>query len=155
LTPLLGDMTISNGLAWSSDGATMYHADTPTHRIDAFDYDADAGRPGARRTLAQFHGETDRPDGGAVDRDGCYWSAFYRAGKLVRIAPDGHVIAEFAVPAMCPTMCAFGGPDLRTVFVTTARQQRPDDELSRLPQSGGIFAMYVDTPGLPEPTFDG
>ncbi len=152
---LFGALTISNGLAWSPDGRTMYHADTPTHRIDAYDYDLDAGHPSNRRTLAQFRGETDRPDGGVVDSAGCYWSAFYRGGKIVRIAPDGRVMSEHPLPAMCPTMCAFGGPQLRTLYVTTARQQRPDDELARFPQSGGVFAMDVDTPGLPEAQFAG
>ena len=82
-------------------------------------------------------------------------SAFYGGGKIVRIAPDGSMLAHYAVPAMCPTMCAFGGQDLRTVFVTSARQRRRAEELERLPQSGGIFAMRVDVPGLPEPKFAG
>lgn len=155
LSRVIDGMTISNGLAWSPDGRTMYHADTPTRRIDAYDYDLDTGGARNRRTFAQFEGATDRPDGAAVDRDGCYWSAFYRGGRIVRLAPDGRVIAQYAVPAMCPTMCAFGGPSLSTLYVTSARQQRPDDELARFPQSGGIFAMDVDTPGLPEPAFAG
>jgi sugar lactone lactonase YvrE len=155
LTRVLADITISNGLAWSPDGRTMYHADTPTHRIDAYDYDLDAGLPRARRTFAQFGGETDRPDGATVDSEGCYWTAFYRGGKVLRIAPDGRVVAEHAVPAMCPTMCALGGPRLTTLYVTTARKERPDDELARFPQSGGLFAMEVDVPGLPERAFAG
>jgi sugar lactone lactonase YvrE len=65
------------------------------------------------------------------------------------------VLAEYPTPAMCPTMCAFGGADLRTVYVTSARQERPADELERFPQSGSLFAMSVDTAGLPEPTFAG
>jgi sugar lactone lactonase YvrE len=73
----------------------------------------------------------------------------------VRISPRGELLAEFPLPAMCPTMCAFGGPDLKTVYVTTARQQRDADELARLPQSGGIFAMRVDVPGMAEPKFAG
>ena len=84
--------------------------------------------------------KTDRPDGGAVDSEGCYWSAFYRGGKVVRLSPQGKLLAEYPLPAMCPTMCAFGGPDLRTIYVTSARQKRDADELARLPQSGGIFA---------------
>ena len=155
LTRVLGDMTISNGLAWSPDGRTMYHADTPTRAIDAYDYDIDSGLPSARRTIARFGGDTDRPDGGAVDRDGCYWTALYRGGKVLRLAPDGRVRAEYAVPAMCPTMCAFGGPSLTTLYVTTARQQRPAEELERFPHSGGVFAMSVVIPGLPEPAFAG
>jgi sugar lactone lactonase YvrE len=154
-TQVLSGMTISNGLAWSPDGRTMYHADTPTRIIRAYDYDAATGTPSNPRVLARFTADGDRPDGGAVDRDGCYWTAFYRGGKVLRIAPTGRVLAEYAVPAMCPTMCAFGGRDLRTLYVTSARQLRPDDELARLPQSGGLFAMAVDVPGLPEPAFAG
>ena len=155
VTRVLDDVMISNGLAWSPDGRTMYHADTPTHTIRAFDYDATSGTPSCPRVFAQWSGETDRPDGAAVDSAGNYWSAFYRGGKVVKLSPRGSILAEYATPAMCPTMCAFGGPDLRTLYVTSARQMREDDELARLPQSGGIFALAVDTPGLPEPQFAG
>ena len=152
---VLSDMTISNGLAWSPDGRTMYHADTPTRTIRAYDYDRATGTPSRPRVFAHFDVETDRPDGAAVDRDGCYWIAFYRGGKVARISPTGEVLAEIPIAAQCPTMCAFGGSDLRTLYVTTARQHREADELLRLPQSGGIFAMQIDVPGLPEPKFAG
>ncbi|MBN8479903.1 MAG: SMP-30/gluconolactonase/LRE family protein, partial [Burkholderiales bacterium] len=115
---------------------------------------AGSGTPARPRELARWRGETDRPDGAAVDRDGCYWVAFFRGGKVLRIDPNGRVLREIAVPAMCPTMPAFGGPDLRTLYVTSARADRPDDELARFPRSGGIFAMTVDVPGLPEPLCD-
>ncbi len=154
-TRLIGGMTISNGLAFSPDGRTMYHADTPTQIIRAYDYDAESGSPANPRELARFTREGDRPDGAAIDRDGCYWSAFYRGGKVVRIAPDGRLLAEFPVPAMCPTMCAFGGRDLKTLYVTSARQMREPEELARLPHSGGLFAMAVEIAGLPEPLFAG
>jgi len=155
MTPVLADMMISNGLAWSPDGRTMYHADTPTRTVRAFDYDAATGTPSRPRVFAQWTGETDRPDGGAVDSEGNYWTAFYRGGKVLQISPAGETLAEHPVPAMCPTMCAFGGADLRTLYVTTARQMREPDELARLPQSGGIFALRVAVPGLPEPAFAG
>ena len=155
LTAMIPDIMISNGLAFSPDARTLYHADTPTRTITAWDFDVATGGIANRRIFAQFAGDTDRPDGGAVDREGCYWSAFYRGGKIVRLSPRGERLAEFPVPAMCPTMCAFGGPDLKTLFVTTARQMREPDELARLPQSGGIFAMRVPVPGLPEPRFAG
>jgi sugar lactone lactonase YvrE len=154
-TRVVADITISNGLAWSPDGRTMYHADTPTHTINAYDYDGATGVPSNRRTLIGWTGATDRPDGGTVDRDGCYWTAFYRGGKVLRISSRGEVLAEYAIAAMCPTMCALGGPTLTTLYVTSARQDRTDEELARLPQSGGIFAMEVTTPGLPESTFAG
>ena len=152
---VLGGITISNGLAWSPDGRTMYHADTPTLTIRAYDYDATTGTPSHPRVFARFDVETDRPDGAAVDRDGCYWIAFYRGGKVLRLSTAGAVLSEFPVPAQCPTMCAFGGSDFRTLYVTTARQHRDADELARLPQSGGIFAMRVDVPGRAEPRFAG
>jgi sugar lactone lactonase YvrE len=155
LTRVFGDLTISNGLAWSPDGRTMYHADTPARSVNAYDFDVATGAPSNRRLFAQWSGETDRPDGGAVDSEGCYWSAFYGGAKVVRISPAGRTLAEYPVPAMCPTMCAFGGPDLRTLYVTTARQMREADELARLPQSGGLFAMAVAVPGLPESLFAG
>ena len=154
LHEMIGGLTISNGLAWSPDGTTMYHADTPTRTIRAYPFHAVAGSIGEPRVLARFEGETDRPDGGAVDSEGCYWSAFYRGGKIVRLSPEGRLLAQYPVPAMCPTMCAFGGSDLKTLYVTSASQQLSAEELSRLPQSGGIFAMRVGVAGLPEPRFD-
>jgi len=154
-TQVISGMTISNGLAWSPDGRTMYHADTPTQIVNAYDYDPASALPSNPRVFARFTAEGDRPDGATVDSEGCYWSALYRGGKVVRLAPDGRMLAAFAVPAMCPTMCAFGGRDLRTLYVTSARQRRGADELARLPQSGGVFAMPVAVPGLPEPKFAG
>jgi sugar lactone lactonase YvrE len=155
LTRIVSDMTISNGLAFSPDGRTMYHADTPTQAITAHDYDAATGTPSNARIFARFSDPGDRPDGAAVDSEGCYWTAQYRGGKLKRIAPDGRLLGEVRLPAMCPTMCAFGGPDLKTLYVTSARQQRDAEELARLPLSGGIFSMRVSVPGLPEPAFAG
>jgi sugar lactone lactonase YvrE len=155
LTRIVVGVTISNGLAWSPDGRTMYHADTPAQTIHAYAYDPDSGTPADKRVFARFVDEGERPDGAAVDSEGCYWSAFYRGGRVLRLSPAGEPLAAFPLPAMCPTMCAFGGADLRTLYVTSARQQRPDDELARLPQSGGIFARRMDVPGLPEPAFDG
>ena len=155
ITEIFANLTISNGLAWSPDGRTMYHADTPALTINAFDFDAASGMPSKRRVFARFEAETDRPDGAAVDSEGCYWIAFYRGGRVVRLSPAGKMLASFPLPAKCPTMCAFGGADLKTLYVTSARQQRDAEELARLPQSGGIFAMRVDVPGLPEPAFAG
>ena len=155
LTEIFGGLTISNGLAWSPFGGTMYHADTPTQTIRAYEYNSEFGVPAEPRVLKRFEAPGDRPDGAAVDRDGCYWTALYRGGRVVRLSLEGEVLAEIALPAMCPTMCAFGGTDLTTVYVTSARQQRDADELARLPLSGGIFAFRAPVPGLPEPAFAG
>ena len=151
LTIVIPGVTISNGLAWSPDGRTMYHADTTTCTVHAYDYDTATGVPSGKREFAQWSGDTDRPDGGAVDSAGNYWTAFYRGGKIVKLSPRGETLAEYPMPAKCPTMCAFGGADLKTLYVTSARQNREAAELARLPHSGGVFSMRVDTPGLPEP----
>jgi sugar lactone lactonase YvrE len=155
ITELFAGMTISNGLAWSPEGATMYHADTPTRTVYAFDYDAATGTPTRRRVFSQWTGTDERPDGGTTDSAGHYFAALYGDGRLVELAPDGMPVAEHTLPARCPTMCAFGVPVLRTLYVTTARQKRDAAELARYPQSGGIFAMRVDTPGRPEVRFRG
>jgi len=152
---LFGDITISNGLAFSPDGRTMYHADTPAHVVRAYDYDVATGMPRAPRVFVQWTGETDRPDGASVDAEGDYWVAFYRGGKVMQLSPRGELVREHPLAAMCPTMPAFGGPDLRTLYVTSARQEREPEELARLPHSGGLFAMPVAVAGLPEPFFAG
>lgn len=152
---VLDGITVSNGLAWSPDGRTMYHADTPTLTVRAFDFDPASGMPSNPRTFARWERETDRPDGAAVDGAGHYWIAHFRGGKVVELDPSGHTVREMAFPAMCPTMCAFGGPDLKTLYVTSARQDRPADELERFPRSGGVFAMRVDVPGITEPRYAG
>ncbi len=155
LHEMLAGITISNGLAWGPGSETMYHADTPALTVWAYDFDGPSGQMRNRRVFAQFRRDTDRPDGAAVDANGHYWTAFFRGGRVARLAPDGRVVAEYPLPCMCPTMCAFGGPDLKTLFVTSASKERPADELARLPQSGGIFALQVDVPGMPEPVFGG
>jgi len=153
VTAMIPDIMISNGLAWSPDARTMYHSDTPARTVWMWDFDVATGAIANRRVFARFDGDKDRPDGAAVDSEGCYWSAFYGAGKVVRLSPRGKRIAEYPLPALAPTMCAFGGPDLKTLYVTSARQRREAEELARLPLSGGLFAMRVDVAGMPEPKF--
>ena len=100
--------------------------------------------------------ETDRgrPDGAAVDAEGCYWTALFEGGRIQRYAPDGRCWPNIPFPARCPTMVCFGGADLKTLYVTSARTGRPDDELEAFPHSGSLFSMPVDVPGLPETRFD-
>lgn len=155
---VLQGATTSNGLAWSPDLRTLYWADTPTHRITAFTVEPGATALGAPRTLHAFapRGEGaygGRPDGACVDAEGAYWSACYEGARVLRIAPTGEVLAELPLPAQCPTMPCLGGPDGRTLFVTTARQGRPAGELAHHPQSGCVFAAHVAVPGLPVARF--
>lgn len=154
---LVGGIAISNALAWSPDGATMYHADTPTSCIHAYDYDIRAGTISNRRLFLDLResGERppERPDGAAVDSAGNYWVALYGASKVVQFAPDGNRLREVRLPVKAPTMPCFGGIDYKTLFITTARQKHDHDELAKMPLAGGIFAVQVDVPGLPETPF--
>ena len=154
----LGDITVSNGLAFSPDGATLYRSDTTLHRIFALDFDGPAGSLSQQRVFAEFPVKQPgqdlasyggRPDGAAVDAEGAYWCAMFEGQRLLRFAPDGTLVQELPLPVRCPTMPCFGGPDLRTLFVTTARQNRPDCELAAQPWAGSVLSLRVDVPGLP------
>ena len=141
----------ANGCAFSPDGKTLYWTDTPTYRIDAFDLDAATGAIANRRVFASFPEGNGRPDGGSVDEDGCYWAAMFAGGRVVRLSPKGDVLEEVPIPATNVSMPCFGGPDRRTVFVTTTAEGEPDP--TRHPQAGGVFSFRVETPGLPETPF--
>jgi sugar lactone lactonase YvrE len=150
LTQVVGDITIANGLAFSPAGDVMYIADSPTDRITAFDYDLETGTPSNRRTFAAtpcggF------PDGGTVDADGGYWSALFNGDCIVRFDRDGRLDRTLRSPVPQPTMVAFGGPELDTLYLTTARRFLPEDERQAFPLAGGIFACRVDVTGVPEP----
>jgi sugar lactone lactonase YvrE len=154
-----GGMTNSNGLAFSPDHRSMYHADTTAHRIDRYPYDPATGELGTATPFHQFDpdksapGYGGRPDGGAIDSEGAYWSALFEGGRLLRFAPDGTVLREIKLPLRCPTMAAFGAPDLRTLFITSAGAKRPAAERAQYPLSGCVLALRVDVPGLPEPAY--
>ena len=95
-----------------------------------------------------------RPDGAAVDSEGYYWSALYEGGRVVRISPAGEIVQEILVPAKCPTMVAFGGEDLKTLYITSVGA-RPNEELAQYPHSGAIFAVRVAVAGRIENRFAG
>jgi sugar lactone lactonase YvrE len=144
--------TVSNGLAFSPDNATLYHADTTSHRIAAYEYDVASGSVGTGRLLHQFSTQRDasyggRPDGAAVDSEGNYWCAMYEGSRLLKLSPSGAILREILLPLRCPTMPCFGGPDLRTLFITSVRAKRPAAELDAFPWSGCVLSMDVDVPG--------
>ena len=153
-------VTTVNGLAWSPDGRTAYWADTAAHQVRAFDSDPVTGQLSNGRVFYQatpkpagwaWGSDTPyggRPDGAAVDAEGCYLSTQYEGGRLLRLSPAGQVLAEVPVPALCPTMPCFGGPDLKTLFVTTARHGRSGAELAQYPDSGCVLAVRVEVAGL-------
>lgn len=153
LTQIDSGLLTSNGMAFSSDYQWCYHSDTPRFTIYRHPYDLATGEVGAREDWVRFEPtatDRGRPDGASVDSEGYYWSALYEGARVVRISPQGKIVEAFALPARCPTMCAFGGDDLRTLYVTIARQGRPVSELEQYPHSGGVFAMRVPVPGLVE-----
>lgn len=150
---VLRDITVPNAFCWSPDDRTMYFADTPDGRLRAYAYDPEEGRLGAMQVLVEAGALPGRPDGATVDADGCVWSARYEGACVARVAPDGRVDRVLTVPATRVTACTFGGPDLRTLYATTARQKLSEAELAAQPLAGAVFALRVDTPGLPEPRF--
>lgn len=150
--PVIDGLITQNGLAWSPDGATMYLSDShPLRRqIWAFDYDIEAGEPRNRRVFADLHHYVGRPDGAAVDADGCYWICANDAGRLLRFTPQGKLDREIVVPAIKPAMCAFGGRDLDTLFVTSIQPATGATE-----HDGHLFAVRPGVTGLPEPEYAG
>lgn len=148
----------SNGLAWSPDARTMYWSDTQLATVFAFDFDPADGTLSRRRVFIEFPAKKPgqalddylgRPDGASVDSEGCYWVAMYEGQRLLRISPRGEVLRHVHLPVRCATMCAFGGDDLKTLYITTARENRPAEELAEQPLAGCVLALPVDVPGLP------
>lgn len=150
-----GPVFTANGLAFSPDYTRLYWSDTPEHAIHVYDFDLDTATLGEPRLFHQFPHGQGRPDGASIDSEGYYWSALFAGSRIVRLDPDGEIVQEIQVPAKYPTMVAFGGPDLKTLYITTARKPCSDTELAEYPQSGGLFAVEVDVAGLPEPRFAG
>jgi len=150
---LFGGVRISNSIAFSPDGRTMYFADTPTRAILAFDYDAAESRASNRRVFATT--EFGYPDGSTVDADGCLWNAEWDGARVVRYSPDGRVDRVIALPCARATCCAFGGPTLSTLYVTSARSGLGAAALAAQPLAGALFAIDVGVAGLADAVFAG
>lgn len=144
---------LPNALCWSPDGRTLYFGDSHTKIIRAYDYDLDSGMPVNPRLFADTSEMPGVPDGASVDSEGYVWNARFDAGCLVRYAPDGRVDQIVRLPVSRPTHVTFGGTDLRTLYVTTARFRLKPDALQAEPMAGGLLRLEVDIAGLPEPCF--
>ncbi len=144
-TRLLDDLTISNGLCWSADGSTMFHIDTPTQRIDAFDYDLDRGALSGRRTVVEIPADVGAPDGMTIDTDGGLWVALW-GGSAVHRYVDGALDAIVAVPTPYVTCPAFVGSDLDIMVITTASE--PD---GRTGGAGDVYVADTGCRGRPSP----
>ncbi|MFS8182462.1 SMP-30/gluconolactonase/LRE family protein [Pseudovibrio denitrificans] len=149
VTQIATEIRTSNGLAWSPDTKTMYHSDTGSGEVFAYDFDRDFGAVTNQRKFAQLDNTVGRPDGATVDTDGNYWSAGVSAGNVNCFAPDGQLLQSIAMPVPRPTIPCFAGPNLSTLVVASLRPHGDDELLKEFPKSGGIFAMDVEHKGLP------
>ncbi len=149
---VLDGVTISNGLQWSADGTLAYYVDTPTRRVDVFDYDGSNGSFHGRRPLVTLDADVPgNPDGMTIDAEGGLWVALWGAGEIRRFDPDGILTEVVEVPGVTHTSAAaFGGEALDTLYVTSSRQHLPEDAE---PQAGAVFAVRPGVRGTPLPSF--
>ena len=151
ITQLFDGVACANGTCFSPDGKTMYFADSPTRHIEAFDYEITTGTPTARRVVASLIG-SGVPDGSCIDAEGFIWNAVWEGYRVERWSPDGRLDRMIEVPVKKPTCCAFGGPDLDTLFITSSRLGESESDLAREPAAGSLFAVkpgvrdVADTP---------
>ncbi|VVE83275.1 SMP-30/gluconolactonase/LRE family protein [Pandoraea sputorum] len=150
--PLVDGLVTQNGLGFSPDSRTMYLSDShPTvRRVWAFDFDAHSGTIRNRRLFVDMNQYPGRPDGAAVDADGCYWTCANDGGRLLRFTPEGVLDREIVLPVSKPSMCAFGGRDFDTLFVTSIRPGANANE-----HDGHVFAVRCGVQGLPEAPYSG
>ncbi|WP_016697421.1 SMP-30/gluconolactonase/LRE family protein [Actinoalloteichus spitiensis] len=148
---VLTPVTISNGLVWSPDGHLVYYVDTPTGRVDVFDFDAARGEFLNRRPLVEIPEEHGAPDGMAIDAHGRLWVAMWGGSAVRCYSPEGELEAVVEVPVRQVTACAFGGPDLDQLYVTTSRDGLADPE----PTAGALYLAETGVRGLPVHPFAG
>ncbi|RAZ91294.1 SMP-30/gluconolactonase/LRE family protein [Mesorhizobium hawassense] len=155
VTRLEDGICISNSLVWSLDNRIFYFADTPDDAIYAYDYDHEAGTIANRRLFASTADQPGTPDGSTIDEHGYLWNAQWDGWRLVRYAPDGSIDRIVELPVQRPSSCMFGGPDLATLYVTTAIWDSSGADLERQPLAGSLLALDVGVRGVPEPRFAG
>ena len=148
------DFGVSNTMAWPPDRHTFYFGDSLRNVIFAYDHDDDTGVLRNRRVLLEGypHGV---PDGSCIDADGCLWNTRFGGARVIRISPDGSVDAEVALPVTNPKSCTFGGPDMRTLFVTSARFDLSAKDLKSNPLEGALLGASVAYSGLGDNEFAG
>ena len=152
MTPVRTGISIPNSLGWSPDGRTMYFADSLLYTIFAYDFDPETGAMTGERVFAKSTAPA-FADGSAVDAEGYLWNAEFNGWRVVRYAPDGRIDRVIEVPAQRPTCCAFGGPNLDILYITTASQHMSAAELAAQPYAGSLLAIETGVRGLVEPRF--
>ncbi|MGI5395076.1 SMP-30/gluconolactonase/LRE family protein [Streptomyces sp. CA-251251] len=151
VAPVLTDVTVSNGTGWSPDGRLMYYVDTPTRRIDVFDVSPGDGPVSGRRPLAVIEDGAGYPDGLCVDAEGCVWVALWDGGAVRRYTPSGDLDRVIPLPVPRVTACAFGGPGLTDLYLTTARVGLTAPH----PLAGAVLVVPDAGRGVPQPAFAG
>jgi sugar lactone lactonase YvrE len=148
-------VSTSNGIDWSLDNRTAYYIDTPTGRVDQFDFDLASGTLTNRRPLVEIPAADGSPDGLIVDAEGFIWVCLWKGAAVRRYAPDGQLAMVIPTPAAQTTKCAFGGPNLDELFITSAWTGLTDAELSAQPLAGGLFRCRPDVRGRAPNRFSG
>lgn len=148
-------LAIGNGMAWTADDATMYFVDSRTSRVDAFDFDLATGTVTNRRTVVTIPEDEGLPDGMCLDAEGHLWVALFGGWGVQRFAPDGTKEERVELPVPNVTCCAFGGPGLTDLYVTTAREAMSADELAAHPEAGGLFRARPGVTGTAPNAFAG
>lgn len=146
--PLFDGVTVSNGLAWSANGERLFYVDSPQQSIDVIDYDIENGAVAGRRRWATVPETVGVPDGLTIDAEGCLWLALWGGGKVLRFSPDAELIGEVRLPVSRVTSCAFGGPRLDRLFITTAAVGSSEDDPPRA-HDGALFVVEPGVVGVP------
>jgi len=151
-----GDYSIPNGIVWNAEATVMYHIDSPTRRVDAWDFDNATGTISNRRTAIEIQDEGAFPDGMAMDTEGKIWVALWGGWSVVRFDPEtGEELARIPMPVSRTSACAFGGPDLDELYITTAKKDITEADLEKEPLAGCVFKARVEVSGLPPVAFAG
>ena len=152
---LIDQISCANSICFSPAGNTMFFAETQDRKILAFDYEKGRGTLTNKRLHASFKQEPGLPDGSCVDAEGGVWNAEWEGHRVVRVAPNGTIDRVIDVPVWKPTCCAFGGPNLDTLFITSSRLMSDEATLKKEPSAGGLFAVKPGIRGVVDTPFKG
>jgi sugar lactone lactonase YvrE len=155
VTRVLHGVSISNGIDWSPDGTLMYYVDSPTRRVDVFDYSEETGAISNRRTFVELDAQRGMPDGLCVDSAGDLWVALWGGGAVAHFDREGRFVEAYELPASNVSACCFGGADYESLFITTAKHHLDAAELARQPHAGDLFVVRPGAQGRPAFEFAG
>lgn len=152
---MIQDVSISNGLCWSTDDRSMYYIDSPTQGVDVFDFDLASGGLSNRRRVIDIPKEAGLPDGMTIDEQGFLWVALYGGGVVRRYSPEGELDRTVKLPAAQITSCTFGGSDFGDLYITSATQELSEPSLDAQPHAGALFVCRPGPTGLPANRYAG